>query len=41
MTGVRTAETHVERVLRKLGLENRGQVIAWARERGVASRDSG
>jgi DNA-binding NarL/FixJ family response regulator len=39
--GVRTAETHVERVLRKLGLENRGQVIAWARERGVASRDSG
>jgi len=38
--GVRTAETHVERVLRKLGLENRGQVIAWARERGVASRES-
>jgi DNA-binding NarL/FixJ family response regulator len=24
--GVRTAETHVERILRKLNLENRGQI---------------
>jgi len=38
--GVRTAETHVERVLRKLGLENRGQVIAWARDRSTDSHQS-
>ena len=30
--GVRTAETHVERILRKLNLENRAQVMLWARE---------
>jgi DNA-binding NarL/FixJ family response regulator len=30
--GVRTAETHVERILRKLNLENRTQVMLWARE---------
>jgi DNA-binding NarL/FixJ family response regulator len=30
--GVRTAETHVERILRKLNLENRGQAMLWARE---------
>jgi DNA-binding NarL/FixJ family response regulator len=30
--GVRTAETHVERILRKLNLENRTQAMLWARE---------
>jgi class 3 adenylate cyclase len=29
--GVRTAETHVERILRKLDLENRAQAMLWAR----------
>jgi DNA-binding NarL/FixJ family response regulator len=33
--GVRTAETHVERILRKLNLENRAQAMLWAREQGV------
>ena len=30
--GVRTAETHVERILRKLNVENRAQAMLWARE---------
>lgn len=30
--GVRTAETHVQRILRKLELDNRAQAIVWARE---------
>jgi DNA-binding NarL/FixJ family response regulator len=30
--GVRTAETHVERILRKLNLDNRAQAMLWARE---------
>ena len=30
--GVRTVETHVERILRKLCLDNRAQVVAWVRE---------
>lgn len=30
--GVRTAETHVDRVLRKLELENRAQAVVWAHE---------
>lgn len=29
--GVRTAETHVERILRKLNLENRTQAMLWVR----------
>ena len=30
--GVRTVETHVERVLRKLGVDNRARAMLWARE---------
>ena len=29
--GVRTVETHVERVLRKLGVDNRARAMLWAR----------
>lgn len=34
---VRTVETHVSRVLTKLGLRTRGQLTAWAHEEGVMS----
>jgi DNA-binding CsgD family transcriptional regulator len=34
--GVRTAETHVQRVLHKLELDNRAQAIAWARDHALA-----
>ena len=34
--GVRTAETHVQRVLHKLDLDNRAQAIAWARDHALA-----
>jgi len=34
--GVRTAETHVQRVLHKLDLDNRAQAIAWARDHAMA-----
>ena len=34
---VRTVETHVGRVLAKLGLRTRGQLTAWAHEEGLAS----
>jgi DNA-binding CsgD family transcriptional regulator len=38
--GVRTAETHVQRVLHKLDLDNRAQAIAWAHDHalGLPSR---
>lgn len=34
---VRTVETHVSRVLTKLGLRTRGQLTAWAHEEGLMS----
>ena len=34
---VRTVETHVGRVLAKLGLRTRGQLTAWAHEEGLMS----
>jgi non-specific serine/threonine protein kinase len=34
---VRTVETHVSRVLTKLGLGSRGQLTAWAHEEGLMS----
>jgi non-specific serine/threonine protein kinase len=30
--GVRTVETHVERILRKLGVDNRAQAMLWVRD---------
>jgi DNA-binding NarL/FixJ family response regulator len=33
--GVRTVETHVERILRKLNVESRTQAVVWARNRGT------
>jgi DNA-binding NarL/FixJ family response regulator len=36
--GVRTAETHVQRILRKLGLDNRAQAVGWARDDPSAGR---
>ena len=33
----RTAETHVEHILAKLGLSSRSQVVAWAIERGLGA----
>jgi DNA-binding NarL/FixJ family response regulator len=35
----RTAETHVSRVLRKLGLRSRTQIAAWAIEQGPLQID--
>jgi DNA-binding NarL/FixJ family response regulator len=35
---VRTAETHVDRVLTKLGFSSRGQLTAWAHEHGLMAR---
>jgi DNA-binding CsgD family transcriptional regulator len=32
--GVRTAETHVERILRKLNVGHRAQAMVWVREHG-------
>ena len=32
----RTADTHVENILNKLGLVSRTQIAAWAVEQGVA-----
>jgi len=37
----RTAETHVEHILRKLGLASRTQVSTWALERGLVGRPPG
>ncbi len=34
----RTAETHVSRILRKLGLRSRTQIAAWTIEQGLESR---
>ena len=34
----RTAESHVERVLQKLGFNSRLQVVTWMAERGVSPR---
>jgi DNA-binding CsgD family transcriptional regulator len=34
--GLRTAETHVQRVLHKLELDNRAQAIAWAHDHALA-----
>ena len=34
---LRTADTHVERILGKLGFTARAQVAAWAAERGLVS----
>jgi DNA-binding NarL/FixJ family response regulator len=36
---VRTADTHVDRVLTKLGFSNRSQLVAWAYESGLATGD--
>jgi DNA-binding NarL/FixJ family response regulator len=35
--GERTVETHVQRILTKLGLSNRAQFIAWAAEQRLRS----
>jgi non-specific serine/threonine protein kinase len=32
-----TAASHVRNILRKLGLDRRGQVAAWAAEHGIAA----
>ena len=35
MIAERTAETHVEHILSKLGLTSRTQIATWALERGL------
>ena len=35
---VRTVETHVDRILGKLGFTTRGQLTAWAHEHGLWPR---
>ncbi len=37
----RTAETHVQHIFTKLGLEARTQVAAWAAQRGLMPTDTG
>jgi non-specific serine/threonine protein kinase len=37
--GLRTAETHVENILVKLGLTSRTQVVAWVIQQRTAGRD--
>jgi DNA-binding CsgD family transcriptional regulator len=36
--GVRTVETHVERILRKLNVDSRADAMIWARERSASDR---
>jgi DNA-binding NarL/FixJ family response regulator len=36
----RTAEAHIENVLRKLGYTSRAQIAAWAAQAGLTGGDS-
>jgi DNA-binding NarL/FixJ family response regulator len=39
MVSKRTAETYVSRVLSKLGLTSRSQIVLWTRDKGLTSRE--